>query len=101
MFSFWFFSIALISTLITAKQMSFKLVWYAMVFPNVGFTIAVIKLGQQLLSPAIEWVGSIMTILLITVWLFVMAAHARAVYMKQITMPGLDEDKDQYKEDNQ
>jgi tellurite resistance protein TehA-like permease len=97
----WFFCIALISTLRTAKQMSFQCVWYAMVFPNVGFTIALIQIGEQLLSPGIQWVGSIMTIILIAVWLFVMAAHARAVVKKQVMMPGLDEDKDQYEDDDQ
>lgn len=81
--------------------MSFKCVWYATVFPNVGFTIALIDIGEQLLSPAIQWVGSIMTLVLIALWLFVMAAHARAVYMRQIMMPGLDEDKDQYQDNDQ
>ncbi|KAM0715739.1 hypothetical protein Q7P37_008253 [Cladosporium fusiforme] len=98
---FWFFSIALISTLLTAKQMSFKCVWYAMVFPNVGFTIALIQIGKQLFSPAIQWVTSIMTILLIVLWLYVMAAHVRAVVKKQVMMPGLGEDNDQYEHDNQ
>lgn len=63
--AFWFFSIALISTLQTAKQMSFKCVWYAMIFPNVGLTIALIQIGEQLLSPGIQWVTSIMTIILV------------------------------------
>ena len=67
--------------------------WYALVFPNVGFTIAVIDIGEQLLSPGIKWVGSAMTILLVTTWLFVLAMHARAVLTKQIMMPGMDEDK--------
>lgn len=81
--------------------MSFKLVWYACVFPNVGFLVALIDIGEQLLSPGIQWVGSIATIVLIAVWLFVMAAHAKAVINKQIMMPGKDEDNDQYKEENQ
>lgn len=75
--------------------------WYAMVFPNVGFTIALIQIGEQLLSPAIQWVTSIMTILLIALWLYVMAAHVRAVVKKQVMMPGLGEDNDQYEHDNQ
>lgn len=61
-----------------AKKMRFQLVWYACVFPNVGFTIAVTDIGEQLLSNAITWVGSIMTILLIAMWLFVLAMHAKA-----------------------
>lgn len=81
--------------------MSFKCAWYATVFPNIGFTIALIQIGKQLLSPAIQWVGSIMTVLLIGLWLFIMAAHVRAVFLKQVMMPGLGEDNDQYEDDNQ
>lgn len=87
--------------LLTANKMSFKLVWYACVFPNVGFLVALIDIGEQLLSPGIQWVGSIATILLIAFWLFVMVMHVRAVLTKQIMMPGKDEDNDQYKEENQ
>jgi tellurite resistance protein TehA-like permease len=80
--------------------MTFKCVWYAMVFPNVGLTIALIRIGEQLLSPAIQWVTSIMTIFLIALSLFVIGAHAKAVIRKQVMMPGLDEDKDQYEDGN-
>ena len=66
-----------------------------------GFTIALIQIGEQLLSPAIQWVASIMTILLVALWLFVMVMHARAVFKKQCMMPGLNEDNDQYEDDNQ
>jgi tellurite resistance protein TehA-like permease len=85
----------------TVRQMSFKCVWYAMIFPNVGLTIALIQIGKQLLSPAIQWITSIMTIILIALWLFVMAAHVRAVIKKQVMMPGVAEDNDQYEDDNQ
>lgn len=84
---------ALIATLLAVRKMTFHLVWYALIFPNVGFTIAVIDIGEQLISPAIQWVGSIMTIVLVAVWLYVMIMHARAVFIKQIMMPGADEDK--------
>ncbi|KAK5686025.1 hypothetical protein LTS10_002138 [Elasticomyces elasticus] len=99
--AFWFFCIALVATLQTANQMTYKCVWYAMVFPNVGFTIALIRIGEQLLSAGIKWVASVMTIILVAVWLFVMAAHARAVIKKQVMMPGLDEDNDQYEDEDQ
>jgi tellurite resistance protein TehA-like permease len=76
--------------------MSFHLVWYALVFPNVGFTLALIDIGEQLLSPGIQWVGSVMTVILVAVWLFVLSQHLKAVMTKQIMMPGSDEDKGQY-----
>jgi hypothetical protein len=42
-----------------------------------------------------------MTIILVALWLFVMAAHVRAVIKKQVMMPGVVEDNDQYEDDNQ
>ncbi|KAK5107387.1 hypothetical protein LTR62_001330 [Meristemomyces frigidus] len=95
---FWFFSISLMATLLDIKKMSFHLVWYALVFPNVGFTIAIIDIGEGFQSPAVQWVGSVLTVLLVATWLFVMIMHLRAVLTKQIMMPGVDEDKDQYGE---
>lgn len=41
----------------------------AVVFPNVGFTISTIYLGQELESNAILWVSVAMILLLVTVWL--------------------------------
>lgn len=51
--SAWFFCITLLSILIGVKQMSFRLNWWASVFPNVGFTIATIRIGEALQSEAI------------------------------------------------
>lgn len=62
-------------------------------FPNVGFTIATIRIGEQFESEGILWVGSLMTILLVGMWIFVFACHVRAVVQRVILMPGKDEDK--------
>lgn len=64
-------------------------------FPNVGFTIATINIGNALMSEGILWVGSAMTILLVVIYLFVGASHVRAVYKGHILWPGKDEDHDQ------
>lgn len=80
----------------TSKEgMSFHLVWWAFVFPNVGFTIATIQIGNAVMSEGVLWLGSAMTIVLVATWLFVGAAHLRAVWKKQILWPGRDEDHDQ------
>ncbi|KAG0646015.1 malic acid transport [Hyphodiscus hymeniophilus] len=96
--AFWFFSVAFVSVICGATRkdgMSFHLVWWAFVFPNVGFTIVTIDIGRALLSEGILWLSSVMTILLVVTWLFVGAAHIRAVWKKQILWPGKDEDHDQ------
>jgi C4-dicarboxylate transporter/malic acid transport protein len=96
--AFWFFSSALVSVLAGAfgKQgMSFHLVWWAFVFPNVGFAICTIDIGKAVMSEEILWVGSAVTIILVVVWLVVGFMHARAVWRKDILWPGKDEDHDQ------
>ena len=40
-----------------------------MIFPNVGFTISTIYLGQELESNAVQWVSVAMILLLVTAWL--------------------------------
>jgi tellurite resistance protein TehA-like permease len=96
--AFWFFSISLVSVLAGAlgKQgMSFHLVWWSFVFPNVGFAICTINIGQAVMSEGVLWLGSAMTIILVLVWLFVGFMHGRAVWRGDILWPGKDEDHDQ------
>jgi tellurite resistance protein TehA-like permease len=63
-----------------------------MVFPNTGFTISIIDIGNQLESQGIQWVGSIMSILIFVMWLFVICSHISAVTTGKIMMHGQDED---------
>ena len=93
LFAFWFFCITLSAVLMGARQMSFHNIWWSLVFPNVGFTIATIRIGEELQSPGILWVATVMTILLVVMWIFVFCMQVRAVLKKQILMPGKDEDK--------
>lgn len=88
----WFFSISLLAVLTGARRMKFNLTWWAFVFPNVGFCIVTIEIGTQLASAGLLWVGTVMTILLVAAWLFVLACHAYAVWTTQILYPGKDED---------
>lgn len=94
--AFWFFSISLVAVVtgLRTGKMMFHLSWYCFVFPNVGFTIALIDIGGALESEAIKWVGSVMTVLLVAIWLFVLFNHGRAVLRKEIMWPGRDEDHD-------
>lgn len=91
--SFWFFCISTLPVLSGARKMKFHLTWWALVFPNSGWTISTIYIGRQLHSEGILWVASAMTILLVVAWIFVFVNHVRAVLSKEIMMPGKDEDK--------
>ena len=69
--------------------------WYSFVFPNTGLLTATFAIGGAVDSPAIEWVGSILTIVLIMVWLFVFVMMIRAVWNRQILWPQKQEDRDE------
>jgi tellurite resistance protein TehA-like permease len=94
LFGFWLFAIALLSCLVSIPHMGFSLTWWVFIFPNVGYTIATIDIGRALGSEAILWVASVMTVLLVAVWLFTAVSCVYAVVTKRIMWPGRDEDKD-------
>ena len=66
----------------------------AFIFPNVGFTLATIDIGQELGSPGILWVATAMTILLVIFWLMDITLLVKAVLTGRIMWPGKDEDKE-------
>ncbi len=91
--SFWFFSTSFLATILGIQEgMSFHLTWWALVFPNVGFTLETIAIGSSLDSVAIGWVTSAMTIVLVATWLFVLSFHVKAVLHKKIMGPGNDDE---------
>ncbi|KAJ5483090.1 hypothetical protein N7539_006536 [Penicillium diatomitis] len=90
--SFWLFSIAMVACLLAAREMRFSLSWRSFVFPNIGLIIATISIGRQLQSEVILWVGSVATILMAMLYLFIATMHVRAVIKHQILCKGQDED---------
>ncbi|KAI1417934.1 voltage-dependent anion channel [Hypoxylon sp. FL1857] len=99
LFTFWLFAIALVANLPVMipnrhlrSRMAFSLSWWGIIFPNVGFTIATIMIGEELQSNAIQWVATIMTILLFAAWLMDLVLHIKALVTGQIMWPGKDED---------
>jgi len=91
-FALWFFAIAFMATMEAVQRNNFHLNWHAYVFPNVGFTIATIRIGERLQSSFILGVGTTMGVLLFFLWLLVVSCHIKAVITKQIVWPGKDED---------
>ncbi|KAL4798220.1 voltage-dependent anion channel [Aspergillus venezuelensis] len=89
--SLWFFCIAAISV-IKSPPTAFHLSWWAMVFPNTGFTLATITMGNWLDSTGIKGVATVMSIGIICMFIFVLGGHIRAVIRQDIMYPGKDED---------
>ncbi|KAI9640016.1 hypothetical protein NHQ30_011578 [Ciborinia camelliae] len=90
--AFWFFAIATFAAIEAFSRNDFHLNWYAYVFPNVGFTIATVKIGERLNSDPILAVGTGMGVVLFLLWFLIVISHVKAVSQKMIMWPGKDED---------
>ena len=89
--SLWFFCIGLVAV-IREPPTAFHLNWWAMVFPNTGFTLATIKLADAFGSSGVKGFASAMSICIISMFIFVFVSHVRAVWRQDIMYPGKDED---------
>ena len=63
-----------------------------MVFPNTGFAIATISIGNSLQDETVLFVGNGLTIALLCMWVYVLFNHIQAVYVGDILYPMMDED---------
>lgn len=89
--SLWWFGIALVAVL-SSPPKYFHLGWWAMVFPNTGFVLATISIGNELGNETVRWITTGMSICLLLTYLFVLYSHIRAVVIQDIMYPGRDED---------
>ncbi|PVH91094.1 hypothetical protein DM02DRAFT_546466 [Periconia macrospinosa] len=87
----WFFVIAFIAVMHSRPEY-FHLGWWAMVFPNTGFIIATINIGNSLKDETILFVANGLTIAVLCMWAFVLYHNIRAVVVADIMYPGRDED---------
>lgn len=63
-----------------------------MVFPNTGFVIATINIGNSLKDETILYVGNGLSVAVVLMWFFVLYHNFRAVWVADIMYPGRDED---------
>ncbi|KAH3989339.1 hypothetical protein HBI56_096560 [Parastagonospora nodorum] len=87
----WFFMITLVAV-IHSWALYFHLGWWAMVFPNTGFVIATISIGNALQDETILFVGNGLTIAILCMWVYVLFNHVQAVIVGDIMYPMMDED---------
>lgn len=92
--SFWFFASALSACAAGMPDRRFHLSWWSFVFPNVGFCISTIRVGQAVGSAGLLWFSTVLSVVLVAVWLFIAWRCAWAVYQREIVWPGHDEDSD-------
>ncbi|PSS00893.1 voltage-dependent anion channel, partial [Coniella lustricola] len=87
----WWWGVALIAV-ISSRPKYFHLGWWASVFPNTGFTLATITLGNALHSDIILGFATFMSVCLLLTYFFVLYHNVRAVLVQDIMYPGRDED---------
>ncbi|KAF2967750.1 hypothetical protein GQX73_g5835 [Xylaria multiplex] len=89
--SLWWFCIAAVAV-ISSRPKYFHLGWWAMVFPNTGFILATISMAKEFQNPHVLRFASALSILLVSMYIFVLISHIRAVIKQDIMYPGRDED---------
>jgi tellurite resistance protein TehA-like permease len=94
LFAFWLFALALLANIGVVGKMTFSLTWWAFIFPNVGFTLGTSMVGRELESETILWVASVMTVLLVAMWIVSAVGCVRAVCKGGIASEKRDEDRD-------
>lgn len=88
----WFSALSTVSVLISAKDSHFTLNWWAFVFPNVGLTTALLKIGEVLELESVQIICSGATAILTLLWVFCAVMNVRALVNKEVLWPGQDED---------
>lgn len=69
--------------------------WYSFVFPNTALITATLAVGKAFAIEEIQILGTVMTVVLVGVWIFVVGMTIRAVWMRQILWPQQGEDRDE------
>ncbi|KAI0879093.1 voltage-dependent anion channel-domain-containing protein [Hypoxylon argillaceum] len=89
--SLWWFFIAAVAV-ISSRPKYFHLGWWAMVFPNTGFVLSTIAIAKEFGNAHVLRFASVLSVLLVLMYFFVLVSHVRAVIKQDIMYPGRDED---------
>ncbi|KAI0140639.1 malic acid transport protein [Pestalotiopsis sp. NC0098] len=87
----WWFFVGVVAV-IASPPKYFHLGWWAMVFPNTGFILATISIGNELGNEVVLYFANGISVVLLCTYLFVLYNLVRAVWIQDIMYPGRDED---------
>ena len=95
--AFWFFFVSIGAhwSCVERRQLTFAMNWFSFVFPNTALITATFAIGKAFNARAIQIIGCVLTPILILVWIIVFIMMVRAVILKQILWPQMDEDRDE------
>jgi len=94
----WFFFVAAAAhfSSVTHHRLHFAMNWYSFVFPNTALTTATFAVSNALdNNRAFAIVGCVLTVALVITWIFVFGMMIRAVVLKQILWPQMQEDRNE------
>ncbi|SCO90109.1 related to C4-dicarboxylate transport protein mae1 [Fusarium oxysporum] len=83
----WWWGIAIVAV-VQSPPVYFHLGWWAMVFPNTGWILATISIGNAMGNEPVKWMGTGMSIVLICTYFYVLFNHVRAVIKQDIMYTG-------------
>ena len=66
----------------------FDMTWYSFVFPNTALITATFAIGNSLESYAIRIFGTVLSAMLVALWLFIFYMMIRALVFKRLLWPG-------------
>jgi hypothetical protein len=93
---FFFVSVAAHFSSVANHRMSFAMTWYSFVFPNTALTTATFAVATALDdNHTFGIVGCILAVGVIMTWFFVFSMMVRAVYLRQVLWPQMQEDRDE------
>ncbi|CAG8955649.1 hypothetical protein HYFRA_00009603 [Hymenoscyphus fraxineus] len=69
-------------------QIHFDMTWYSYVFPNTALISATLAIGKALGSKAIQIFGTVLSALLVGLWIIVFCMMIRALVFKRLLWPG-------------
>lgn len=76
--------------------MHFAMNWYSFVFPNTALTTATFAISVALgHNRGFAIIGCILTVALVITWILVFSMMVRAVYLRHILWPQMQEDRDE------
>ena len=93
----WFFLISLGAywdcfALRHSAKLKFATAWFSFIFPNTPFINATFAIGEAFNADPIRWIGCVLSVLVVGMWVFVFAMMMRAVIRKEILWPHPHED---------
>ncbi len=94
--AFWFFFVSVGAHWSCASKgkMDFAMTWYSFVFPNTALTTATFAIAKALNgNRPIQYIGCVMTVALVMMWIFVFTMNIRAVVIQHILWPEKQEDR--------